>query len=81
VLSVYQGERLVATNAGWAGLERSSLEPLRDAFDRAGAFRLTDEGSLDAALIVTLAPGAYTAQVKSGDGSSGSTLLEVYELP
>ena len=51
-----------------------------DAFDRAGAFRLVDEGSRDAALILSLAPGAYTVQVKSADGSAGSTLIEVYEV-
>jgi hypothetical protein len=53
---------------------------MTDAFDRAGAFRLIDEGSLDAALLLTLAPGAYTVQVTSGDGVPGATLLEVYEL-
>jgi hypothetical protein len=80
VLSVYQGERLVATNSGWSGLERSGASTLTDAFDRAGAFRLVDEGSADAALILSLPPGAYTVQVKSADGSAGAALLEVYEL-
>jgi hypothetical protein len=52
-----------------------------DAFDRVGAFRFLDEASRDSALVVSLAPGAYTVQVKSGDGDSGTTLLEVYDLP
>jgi hypothetical protein len=54
---------------------------MTDAFDRAGAFRLLDEASYDAAVEVSLSPGSYTVQVKSGNSSSGSTLLEVYDLP
>ena len=56
-------------------------EAMLDAFDRAGAFRLLDENSRDSALGLSLAPGSYTVQVKSGDGSVGAALLEVYDLP
>jgi len=35
----------------------------------------------DAALVVTLAPGAYTAQVTGKDGGAGLVLLEVYGVP
>lgn len=80
VLSVQQGERVVVTNSAWAGPTRSSIEEINDAFDRAGAFRFVDESSSDCAVVVNLAPGAYTVQVKSGDGSMGSALLEVYDL-
>ena len=59
---------------------RAAAVPLTDAFDRAGAFRLVDEDSRDAALILSLAPGAYTVQVRSGNGAAGTALLEVYEL-
>ncbi len=81
LLSVYQGDRLLASNSGWSGIERTAAVPLTDAFDRAGAFRLVDEDSRDAAVILSLAPGAYTVQVRSGDGSAGAALLEIYELP
>jgi hypothetical protein len=81
VLSVHQGERIVATNTAWSGATRAATQDLMDAFDRAGAFRLVDETSRDAALVVSLTPGAYTVQVKSGDGSPGAALLEVYDLP
>jgi hypothetical protein len=33
-----------------------------------------------AALIVTLAPGNYSAVVTSADGNVGTTLVEVYQL-
>jgi phosphodiesterase/alkaline phosphatase D-like protein len=81
VLSVFQGDRLVATNSAWNVTTRAAMEDLTDAFDRAGAFRLVDEASRDAAVVVSLAPGAYTVQVKSGDGNPGAVLLEVYDLP
>ena len=45
-----------------------------------GAFALT-AGSKDAALLVTLDPGVYTAQLSSADGSSGTALVEIYQLP
>jgi hypothetical protein len=44
-----------------------------------GAFALV-AGSKDAALILTLAPGAYTAQVTPADGT-GVALVEIYEVP
>ena len=80
-LSVRQGDTLVGSNEGWVAAERSAAD-LTAAFDRAGAFRLLDETSRDAALLLTLSPGAYTVQVKSADaGATGSVLLEVYDLP
>jgi hypothetical protein len=81
VLSVHQGDRLVGSNNGWAGPTRTASPETVDAFDRAGAFRFVDEASLDSALVLSLAPGAYTVQVKSGDTASGAALLEVFDLP
>jgi hypothetical protein len=81
VLSVQQGDRLIATNNAWAGATRAATEDVLDAFDRVGAFRFVDEASKDAALVVSLPPGSYTVQVKSGDGTAGAALLEVYDLP
>lgn len=45
-----------------------------------GAFPLA-AGSRDAATIVTLPPGEYTAHVASGTGVPGVALVEIYELP
>jgi phosphodiesterase/alkaline phosphatase D-like protein len=81
VLSVHQSGRPIASNAGWAGATAAATEATLDAFDRAGAFRLVDQNSRDAALVLSLAPGAYTVQVRSADGAPGATLLEVYDLP
>ena len=81
VLTVFQGDRLLATNSAWAGSTRTATEAMLDSFDRAGAFRLVDETSHDASLVLSLPPGSYTVQVTSEDSGSGATLLEVYDLP
>ncbi len=61
----------VAENDNWAG----SLAP---SFTAVGAFALL-AGSRDAALVATLAPGSYTAQVRGADGGTGEALIEIYE--
>ena len=45
-----------------------------------GAFPLV-AGSKDAALVVTLPPGAYSAQVSGIANGTGEALIEVYEVP
>jgi hypothetical protein len=45
-----------------------------------GAFTLNHDSN-DTALIATLPPGAYTAQLASRDGRAGAAMIEVYELP
>ena len=50
------------------------------AFNAVFAFPLPAT-STDSALLVTLPPGSYTAQVNGASGSTGIALLEVYEMP
>lgn len=51
------------------------------AFGGVGAFALAP-GARDAALIATLQGGRnYTAQVRGANGTTGTALIEVYELP
>jgi peroxiredoxin len=63
----------VASNDNWD----AALAP---TFAAAGAFALTP-GSRDAALVVTLPPGSYTAQVSGTGNATGVAIVEVYELP
>ena len=79
-LVVYQSGRALATNDAWAPTADTASR-LNVAFNRAGAFCFSDASSCDAALLLTLAPGAYTIQVKSASGASGTALLEVYDVP
>lgn len=63
----------LATNQDWS-------PALAETFRQVGAFALRD-GSWDAAFVVTLPAGSYTAQVGSANGASGIALVEIYELP
>ncbi len=65
---------VVATNTGWGG--DASLDA---TFKQVGAFAL-DAGSTDSALVVSLPPGGYTAQIAGADGGTGVALAEVYEV-
>jgi hypothetical protein len=49
-------------------------------FGSVGAFALATQ-SRDAALVATLPPGSYTAQVSGAGGTTGVALVEVYEVP
>jgi hypothetical protein len=75
-LQVYRGSVLVAENDNWGG---SAL--LKEAFRRAGAAyseAVLPDDSADAALYLTLVPGAYTAQVRGASGGTGVGLIEVF---
>lgn len=76
VLTLYRGDRALVTNDDWE-ISRSSAVVAATA-RQVGAFALP-AGSLDAALLVTLPPGAYTAVITSADGSTGAALIEVYD--
>ncbi len=75
-LEIYRGSTKVNENDNWGGTAALSA-----AFDQAGAFRLTSAASRDAALLLTLAPGSYTAQLSGVGGGTGVGLIEVYEVP
>ena len=69
---------LFAANDNWA---ETGSTPVRAAFTSAGAFDLPDAASRDAALVVTVPAGAYTAQVSGVGNATGEALIEIYELP
>lgn len=75
-LQLYRGavSAAIAANDDWSG-----TAALRTAFVQAGAFAL-NAGSLDAALLVTLDPGSYTAHVSGLASATGVALIELYEL-
>lgn len=76
-LRLLRGGTELASNTGW---DVAGAGPMMSAaFDQVGAFALAP-GSADCALLVTLAPGNYTAQLSALHGASGAALVEVYEL-
>ena len=50
-------------------------------FNRVGAFPLPASSSRDAALVVTLSPGSYSARVAGVGNTTGEALVEIYEVP
>jgi len=71
-----RNDAVIARNDNWDGLPQ-----LTTVGNSVGAFAITDANSNDAILLITLAPGSYTAQLSGLNGSSGLALLEVYEVP
>jgi hypothetical protein len=69
---------LFAANDNWA---EEGAAPVRAAFAAVGAFDLPDATSRDAAMVVTVPAGAFTAQVSGIGGATGEALVEIYELP
>jgi len=69
---------VVAANDNWG--TASNAADIVIASASVGAFALPASSS-DAAVLVTLPPGAYTASVTGANGTRGVALIEVYEVP
>jgi len=78
ILTVYSGSTVLASNDRWEAGNNSTHVAV--ASKVVGAFDLAPN-SEDAALLITLPPGAYTVEVKGKDGEEGVALLEVYAVP
>ncbi len=68
---VGNGGAAVASNDNWQASDAGAMGAV-------GAFAFAS-GSRDAALVVPLAPGAYTAPVTAPEGAGGVVLLETYD--
>jgi hypothetical protein len=67
---------LVATDTGWAGNAQIAA-----AAAAVGAFSWGASATADSALLFTLPPGAYTAEISGASGDTGVSLVEVYDVP
>ena len=67
---------LLAGNTGW-----NADAQVAAAAASVGAFSWGASATADSALLVTLPPGAYTAEVSGASGDTGVALVEVYEVP
>jgi hypothetical protein len=78
-IMLWQGTTQIGNNDDFSsGANIDATLPAQ--FTRVGAFPLT-AGSRDAAMIMTLDPGSYTAQIRGGTATeTGEVLLEVYFL-
>lgn len=66
----------IGENDNWTGSAW-----LINAGTSVGAFAFGGATTKDPALLVTLAPGAYSARVSGVNGIGGTTIIEVYEVP
>lgn len=69
----------ILSNDNWSTPVAPAGPATPDTFNAVGAFGLP-AGSNDAALVATLSPGSYTAEVSGADGSTGIAMLEVYDI-
>jgi hypothetical protein len=68
----------IVENDDWQ--QNPNSQAIRDASAVIGAFPLKDGGK-DAAVLIRLKPGPYTATVRAKGSSVGIVLFEVYEVP
>jgi hypothetical protein len=73
ILELYQGTAKIAESDDWSGQQIVNLSA------QVGAFALA-AGSRDAVLVTNLQPGGYTVQAKGKANTTGSVILEVYEV-
>lgn len=76
-LMLYRGSALYAANDNWSDTNGAAIAA---AAQTAGAFALP-AGSRDAAVLLTLEPGAYSVQVSGVGDVSGEALVELYVVP
>jgi hypothetical protein len=69
-----QGREAIAANDDW-----SDDAEVRTAVQNIGAFSLAP-GTKDAAIVTTLAPGAYTIIAAGAGMTTGTALVEIYDL-
>jgi len=88
VLELYTagGTTLVARNDNWGTAQVTNTTiatphaEMLATMKATGAFPLAD-GSKDAAILVTLMPGNYSAVVTGANRTTGAGLVEIYEVP
>jgi hypothetical protein len=76
-ITVFSGRTQIASNDNWEN-GTSTAAQLSAISTQVGAFALA-AGSKDAALLITLQPGAYTVQVTGVGDTAGVALVEVYD--
>jgi hypothetical protein len=69
-MTVYSGMNVVASNAGWQSTQQTAIQ----------ATGFAPASPLEAAVLMTVAPGAYTVVVEGANGSSGTGLIETFVI-
>lgn len=69
-LELHSGSAIIATNNDWKDTQQAEIE----------ATTIPPTKDREAAIVMTLNPGAYTAILAGKNGSSGVGLIEIYDL-
>ncbi|MGI8956147.1 MAG: DUF4331 domain-containing protein [Chthoniobacterales bacterium] len=69
-LDIYQGSTLIFSNDNWQDTQKDEIT----------ATGLAPSNPLEAAVVLDLAPGAYTMVVRGKNGTTGVALVEGYDL-
>ena len=77
LLRIWKRSTEIAANDNWMTDNAVAIDA---AAMQVGAFPL-DNLSRDAAILLTLVQGVYTAQVSGSGGTTGIALVEVYDVP
>jgi hypothetical protein len=88
-LTLYDSSgNVIATNVGWSNASLQGNSSVAAGVQAATAAVIASvdafalpAGSADSAFVATLPPGAYTAQVSGVNGTTGTGLIEVYDVP
>jgi hypothetical protein len=76
ILKVYSGQTMIAQNDNWGAA--ANVDAIRAANgNQEGPYALDPK---DSALVLTLAPGGYTAQLSGVNNTTGVGLIEVFDL-
>jgi hypothetical protein len=77
-LEIHDYDNVIASNDNW-GEDPDQKSANLSAFQAVRVFPWAD-GSKDAAIVMTLNPGGYTAIVRGKNGATGLALIEVFEI-
>jgi hypothetical protein len=77
-ITLFRGPTALATNDNWS--TAANAVEVATAAAAVGAFTLP-AGSRDAALLVTLSPGSYSAVISGVGNTTGTALVELYVVP
>ena len=69
-IDFYRGSQLILSNDNWKSDDESAIE--------ATGIPPTDDK--EAAILVTLDPGSYTAVIRGKNNTTGVALVEVYQI-
>ncbi len=69
-INLHSGQTIIATNDNWRDTQQSAIQ----------ATGLAPADNREAAILITLDPGAYTAIVRGVGGTSGIGIVEVFDI-